>query len=38
MVADAEGVVLGGVNHLMQMRNPRPIAEAIASFLDRHPM
>jgi 3-oxoadipate enol-lactonase len=38
MIVGAEGVVLGGVNHLMQMRNPRSIAEAIASFLDRHPM
>jgi pimeloyl-ACP methyl ester carboxylesterase len=38
MVTGAEGVMLGGVNHLMQMRNPMSIAEAIASFLDRHPM
>jgi pimeloyl-ACP methyl ester carboxylesterase len=34
----AEGVVLPGVTHLMQIENPRGTAEALAAFLARHPI
>jgi len=37
MIPSTEGVVLPGVNHLMQMRDPKLIAAAIADFLSRQP-
>ena len=33
-----EEVVVPGLNHLLQMRNPRLVAEAIADFLARRPL
>ena len=38
LIPSTKGVVLPGVNHLMQMRDPKPVAELIASFLSRHPI
>ena len=37
MIPSAEGAVLPGVNHLMQMRDPKLVAAAIADFLSRQP-
>ncbi len=34
----AEAVVVPGVNHLMQMRDPKLVAAPIADFLSRHPI
>jgi pimeloyl-ACP methyl ester carboxylesterase len=34
----AETFVLPGATHALQMQNPRPLAEALAGFLARHPM
>lgn len=38
LIPHTEEVVLRGVNHLMQIRDPKPIAAAIADFLARHPL
>ena len=38
LVPQTEQVVIPGVNHLMQMREPKLVAEAIADFLSRHPI
>ena len=38
LVPTAEPVVLPGVNHLMQMQDPKGVAGAVAEFLSRHPM
>jgi pimeloyl-ACP methyl ester carboxylesterase len=35
MIPSTEAVVLPGVNHLMQMRDPKLVAAAIADFLSR---
>jgi pimeloyl-ACP methyl ester carboxylesterase len=37
-VAQTEAVVLPGLNHLLQMRNPHVVAAPIADFLARHPL
>ncbi len=37
-VPQTEEVVVPGLNHLLQMRNPRLVAEAIADFLSRRPL
>jgi 3-oxoadipate enol-lactonase len=37
-VPQTEEVVVPGLNHLLQMRNPRLVAEAIADFLARRPL
>lgn len=37
-VPETEKVVLPGLNHLLQMRDPALVAEAAAEFLDRHPL
>jgi pimeloyl-ACP methyl ester carboxylesterase len=34
----AEGFILPGATHALQMQNPRPLAEALAGFLARHPL
>jgi pimeloyl-ACP methyl ester carboxylesterase len=34
----AETFILPGATHALQMQNPRPLAEALAGFLARHPM
>jgi pimeloyl-ACP methyl ester carboxylesterase len=34
----AEAVVVPGIDHLMQMRDPARVAEPIADFLSRHPL
>ena len=34
----AEGFTLPGATHALQMQNPRPLAEALARFLARHPL
>lgn len=38
LIPHTEEVVLPGVNHLMQVRDPKPVAAAIADFLSRHPL
>jgi pimeloyl-ACP methyl ester carboxylesterase len=38
LVPAAESVVLPGVNHLMQMRDPKGVAAAVAEFMSRHSM
>jgi pimeloyl-ACP methyl ester carboxylesterase len=38
LVPHSEKVVLPGVNHLMQMRDPKLVAAPIAEFLSRHPL
>jgi pimeloyl-ACP methyl ester carboxylesterase len=38
LVPGVEVVVLPGVNHLMQARDPEVVGRAIAGFLSRHPM
>lgn len=35
---DAEGFVLPGVTHFLQVENPRGMAEALAAFYARHPI
>jgi pimeloyl-ACP methyl ester carboxylesterase len=35
---DAEGFVLPGANHALQLQNPRGMADALAAFLGRHAM
>src|SRR5215471_184640 len=37
-VTQTEAVVLPGLNHLLQMRNPHAVAAPIADFLARHPL
>jgi pimeloyl-ACP methyl ester carboxylesterase len=37
-VAQTEAVVLPGLNHLLQMRDPHGVAAPIADFLARHPL
>jgi 3-oxoadipate enol-lactonase len=37
-VPQTEEVVVPGLNHLLQMRNPRLVAEPIAGFLARRPL
>jgi hypothetical protein len=37
-VTQTEAVVLPGLNHLLQMRNPHGVAAPIADFLARHPL
>jgi pimeloyl-ACP methyl ester carboxylesterase len=37
-VTQTEAVVLPGLNHLLQMRNPHVVAALIADFLARHPL
>jgi len=37
-VPQTEEVVVPGLNHLLQMRNPRTVAEPIAGFLARQPL
>jgi hypothetical protein len=38
LIPHTEDVVLRGVDHLMQVRDPKPVAAAIAGFLARHPL
>jgi pimeloyl-ACP methyl ester carboxylesterase len=38
LVPEAESVVLPGVNHLMQMQDPKGVGATIAEFLSRHSM
>jgi pimeloyl-ACP methyl ester carboxylesterase len=38
LVPQVEQVVVPGVNHLMQIRNPKLVAEPIADFLARNPL
>jgi pimeloyl-ACP methyl ester carboxylesterase len=38
LVPAAESVVLPGVNHLMQMQDPKGVGAAVAEFLSRHSM
>jgi pimeloyl-ACP methyl ester carboxylesterase len=38
LVRQTESKVVPGVNHLMQLRDPKLVAEATADFLSRHPM
>lgn len=38
LIPHAEQVEVPGVNHLMQMRNPKAVAASIAEFLSRHPL
>jgi pimeloyl-ACP methyl ester carboxylesterase len=38
LIPHTEEVVLPGVNHLMQARDPKRVAAAIADFLSRHPL
>jgi 3-oxoadipate enol-lactonase len=38
LVPAAESVALPGVNHLMQMQDPKGVAAAVAEFLSRHPL
>lgn len=38
LVPHTEHAVIPGVNHLMQVRDPKRVAEAIAGFLARHPV
>jgi 3-oxoadipate enol-lactonase len=38
LIPHTEEVVLSGVNHLMQIRDPKPVAAPIADFLSRHPL
>jgi pimeloyl-ACP methyl ester carboxylesterase len=38
LVPHCEQVMLPGVNHLMQMRDPKRVAAPIADFLSRHPL
>lgn len=35
---NAEGFILPGTTHFMQLQNPRAMAEALADFFARHPM
>ncbi len=37
LVPHTEHVVVPGVNHSMQMQDPKPVAATIADFLSRHP-
>jgi 3-oxoadipate enol-lactonase len=37
-IPHTETVVLPGMNHLMQVRDPKRVAGAIAGFLSRHPI
>jgi pimeloyl-ACP methyl ester carboxylesterase len=37
-VTQTEAVVLPGLNHLLQMRDPHGVAAPIADFLARHPL
>lgn len=37
-VPDAEGVVLPGTTHMMQLQDPRGTAKALAAFWTRHPV
>ena len=38
LVPHAEKVVVPGVNHSMQMQDPKLVAAPIAEFLSRHPL
>jgi 3-oxoadipate enol-lactonase len=38
LIPHSEDVVVPGVNHLMQMRDPKGVAAPIAEFLSRHPL
>lgn len=38
LVPHAEQVVLPGINHLMQLRDPKLVAARVAEFLARHPL
>jgi pimeloyl-ACP methyl ester carboxylesterase len=38
LVPAAESVVLPGINHLMQMQDPKAVGAAVATFLSRHPI
>jgi pimeloyl-ACP methyl ester carboxylesterase len=35
---DSDGATIPGAGHFLQMESPRPVAEAVATFLARHPM
>ena len=37
-IPKAEGVVLPDATHLLHVEHPRPVAEALAAFLARHPI
>ena len=33
-----EGVVVPGLSHFLQLEDPAAVADALAAFLDRHPL
>jgi pimeloyl-ACP methyl ester carboxylesterase len=35
---DVESITFSGLNHLLQMADPQPVARAIGTFLERHPL